>query len=255
MYYLPKVENVWKKAKTISLIEILGIPIALGLLYSGLERTSTIEAGFLTTTVPIFVVIFGIWFLHEKEEVTEFEGLMLAFVGTLILVFTPLFFGEESIHSLSLPGNLLIFGHNIIIALYYVLAKKWYQTIPKFFVASVSFFVGLISFFFLSLAELHFSFSALVQAIRADLVQPSVQLAALYMGILGSVVAFTAYIIGQDGVEASEASLFSYLQPLIYVPLGITLLGERVHWQQLAALGLILVGVIIGEKRNKKQIT
>ena len=75
LYYLHKTKDVWKQIKTVSLIEVLGIPLALGFLYTGLERTTTIEAGFLTTTVPIFVVLFGVWFLHEREEKTEAEGL------------------------------------------------------------------------------------------------------------------------------------------------------------------------------------
>ena len=253
LYYLHKTKDVWKQIKTVSLIEVLGIPLALGFLYTGLERTTTIEAGFLTTTVPIFVVLFGVWFLHEREEKTEAEGLGIAFLGALLLTFTPLLFGEARVEGVSLTGNVYILAHNIIIASYYVLAKKYYQTMNKFFVASISFFVGIFSFFLLSLSELSFSVSAFWQVVQTDLVQPSVQLASLYMGILGSVVAFTAYIIGQDGVEASEATLFSYLQPLVYVPLGIFLLGESIHWQQAIALVLIAIGVALGEWRRKKK--
>ncbi|MCB9801103.1 MAG: DMT family transporter [Pseudomonadales bacterium] len=253
LWYVPKIKEFWKKVGIITISEILGIPIALGMLYTGLERTTAIEAGFLTTTVPIFVVLFGIWFLKEREERREWEGLALAFLGTIILTLTPLFEGEAMLDHVSLSGNLLIFMHNILIGIYYILVKKHYHTLPKVFAAAVSFVVGAISFFFMSLGELHFSLPALVEAVRFDIMQPSVQLAALYMGILGSVIALTAYIIGQDGVEASEATLFSYLQPLVYVPLGIIILGERVNWEHGIALVLIFVGVVLGEWKGKRR--
>ena len=251
LYYLPRVKKVWSHVGPTTLLEILGVPIALSFLYTGLERTSSIEAGFITTTMPLFVVFFGIWLLKEKQEKNEWRGLALAFFGTLVITFAPFFSNPEAHTVTSFSGNTLIFIHNCAIALYYVLAKKRYRTLPKFFVASISFGVGAISFFFLSLAELQFSIPQLASTIAADLTHRSVQIAALYMGILGSVVAFTTYIIGQDGIEASEATLFNYLQPLIYVPLGVLLLGESVDFIQILALGVILVGVVLAEWKGK----
>jgi hypothetical protein len=41
----------------------------------------------------------------------------------------------------------------------------------------------------------------------------------LYMGILGTPIAMSLLLYGQSKIEASEASLFTYLQPLVYIPL------------------------------------
>lgn len=251
-YYIPKIKDIWQKIRLISFLELLGIPLALSFLYAGLERTTSIEAGLLTTTIPIFVVLLGTKFLHEHEEKKEWEGLFLAIFGTLILILLPLLKGSIQLNGISLSGNLFIFTHNILIAIYYIFAKKYYDPLPKFFVASVSFFVGLVSFFLISLAELEFSFSRLLLVTQTEFLQPTVLFASLYMGVLGSVVAFTAYIIGQRGVKASEAALFSYLQPLVYIPLGIVLLAERVHWIQAMALGIILFGVVFAEWKGKR---
>ena len=73
-----------------------------------------------------------------------------------------------------------------------------------------------------------------------------------YMAIFGSIIGFTAYLKGQEGIEASEATLFTYLQPLIYIPLGILLLNEKVHPVQIGSLFIILFGVIIAEKRARR---
>ncbi len=117
-------------------------------------------------------------------------------------------------------------------------------------------------FLFLSLFEIGFSgsingthtiFSQFFQAVQADFTHRSVWLASVYMAIFGSIIGLTAYIKGQDGIEASEASLFTYLQPLVFIPAGILLLHETVHPLQIFAMALILFGVYIAEKRSKKR--
>ena len=252
-YYWPKVKNKLKTILRISGLELIGTTLALGLLYFGLDQTSAIEASFITTTTPIFVVVAGIFYLKEKEETHELLGLILAFAGTALLTALPIILNGNSFDGLSLEGNLLIIGQNIATATYFVLAKKYYKKLPKLFVTTISFYVGIITFFILSLSELSFSFTYFLVKVASDFSSTSVWIATLYMAIFGSIIGLTAYIKGQDGIEASEASLFSYLQPLIYVPLGIILLKEHIHYLQFVALGLIFAGVYLAEVRVKKK--
>lgn len=252
-HYWPKVKNKLGTIIAISTLELIGTSLALFLLYTGLEITSAIEASFITTTTPIFIVLGGIIFLKEKEEKHEWIGLCIAFLGTALLTALPIILNGNSIHGLSLKGNLLIIGQNIATATYLILAKKHYKKLPKLFVTAISFYVGIISFFFLSLWEINFSISKLASAIQIDFSNTYVWIAVLYMAIFGSIIGLTAYIKGQDGIEASEASLFNYLSPLIYVPLGIILLKEDIHYLQFVALGLIFLGVYVAEIRVKKR--
>ena len=48
-------------------IELLGLPLPLILLYNGLDKTSALDASLIGATGPIFVVLGGIWFLHERQ--------------------------------------------------------------------------------------------------------------------------------------------------------------------------------------------
>jgi len=251
-HYWSKIKNKQKTVAIITTLELIGTTLGLSLLYFGLSKTSAIEAGFITTTSPIFIVVAGILYLKEKEETHEFLGLIIAFVGTLLLTTLPIILNGNSFKGLSLLGNLLIFGQNIVMAIYYVLAKKYYKKLPKLFVTTISFYIGLITFLFLSLFELKFSLFNFFKAIERDFSNTSVWIATLYMAIFGSIIGLTAYIKGQDGIEASEASLFSYLQPLIYVPLGIIVLGEHVYSLQIVALVIIFTGVYIAEVKFRK---
>ncbi|MBD3250274.1 MAG: EamA family transporter [Candidatus Pacebacteria bacterium] len=240
-------------AKIFSL-ELLGTTLALSLLYLGLARTSAIEASLLATTTPIFITLAGIFLLKERQEKHEWLGLLLSFVGTVVLVFNPILTNSTQFKlTFSLAGNLLILTQNLTIALYYVLAKKAYHQLPKLLVTSLSFWVGLITFFFLSLSQLNFDPPLLWQAVLHDWQQSSVTLASLYMATFGSIIGLTAYIKGQEKIEASEASLFTYLQPLVYLPLGFVLLNEKINPWQITSLLIILLGVVMAEKRISKQ--
>lgn len=269
LYYWPKIKNKLQAFKKILLVEFFGTGLALALLYLGLAKTSAIEASFITTTTPIFVVLAGVFYLKEKEEKHEIIGLITAFLGTSLLTFLPVILNGMSPKGLSLEGNILIILQNIATAIAMVLAKKHYKKIPKLFVTSVSFYFGILVFFLLSLGEIFIQKQSqltllteteiglpsipaeLLLSIQQDLSHPSVWLAAGYMAIFGSIIGLTAYIKGQDGIEASEASLFWYLQPLVFVPAGIILLKETVHPLQIVAMVIILFGVYIAEKRSK----
>jgi len=147
----------------------------------------------------------------------------------------------------SLQGNFLILAAMLLSGIYYIAAKKYYAGIPKFFITTLSFYVGLISFAILAFLETP-SIDA-INRVSSDLQHPSVWIAAGYMALFGSIIGLTAYYQGQESIEASEASLFTYLQPAVAIPLGILLLGETIYPAQLIALGLIIIGVFVAEQR------
>lgn len=258
LHYLPHIKHKLSTIKTITFVEMLQA-ISLALLYSGLALTTSIEASLIATTTPIFTTLGGIFFLKEKQERKEWLGLGLAVAGTILLAIEPIFAGVNVETSFSLWGNVMIFLQNIFIAGYFLLAKKKYKKIPKLFATSISFYVGAITFFLLSLfsvlqntnhqalnTSLYSEFATLI---TNDLSHLSVLFAAFYMAMFGSIIGLTAYIKGQDGIEASEASLFTYLQPLVYIPLAVLWLGEGFTFPMLVAVLVIGVGVFVAEKK------
>ena len=71
----------------------------------------------------------------------------------------------------------------------------------------------------------------------------------LYMALLGSIVAYFTYIYGLAKIEASEATIFTYLQPLFAVPAAAIFLDEKITGAFLAGAILVAAGVFITEKR------
>lgn len=68
-------------------------------------------------------------------------------------------------------------------------------------------------------------------------------LALVYLTLIGSVVAYSAYIYLLQTVRPALATSYAYVNPLVAVVLGITLGGEVLSGEAYVALPLILGGV------------
>lgn len=242
----------WTSTRTLLMItgvELIAV-VTLIFLWGGLALTTAIEANLIATTAPVFVVLLGIWWLKERQEKVEWLGLSFALVGTLLIVALPLYVKQGVAMTGAVLGNISIVIANLAESVYFILAKNRYHGISKLFIASFSFYISLFCFAIFSLAEAGWSFSNLLRLVSHDLQDIRVILAAVYMAIGGSLIGLTAYIKGQDGIEASEASFFRYLQPLVYIPLGIWLLHEQLYALQAVALVLIVIGFLLSEQRE-----
>lgn len=237
IYYLIKIKPSWKTILTIAALEFLGTAVNLPLLYFGLKLTSSIEASLIGAAGPVFIVLGGIIFLHERETKREWRGLTLSFLGTLTLIVEPLLTGRNHGLGFSLLGNGLVLSYNLIYVIYVLLAKVHYKKIPKILVSSLSYPIALLSFWIL----------LLISGLSPDpglLKIPAVALAAGYMAIFGSIIAWTLFLYGQNLIEASEASLFTYLQGVVAIPVAWLFLGETPTWPMGLAIILIAYGII-----------
>jgi drug/metabolite transporter (DMT)-like permease len=69
--------------------------------------------------------------------------------------------------------------------------------------------------------------------------------ALVYLTIAGSVVAFAAYSYALHHLDVAVVSLYSYINPIIAVILGILVLGETFQPRMLAAVAVIATGIAI----------
>jgi drug/metabolite transporter (DMT)-like permease len=71
-----------------------------------------------------------------------------------------------------------------------------------------------------------------------------------YMAVFSGLIAYTLYNYGLSKIEATEASVFYYLQPVFGIPLGVFLLSERITLVFVISALLISIGVYFVEKRK-----
>ncbi len=70
-------------------------------------------------------------------------------------------------------------------------------------------------------------------------------IAVLYLAVLGSVVAYTAYNYAQTKLSAGKVSSYAYVNPAIAVLTGALLLREPVTLRMIASMTIILAGVAL----------
>lgn len=218
------------------LLGFLGTPLTLWLLFTGLAKTSAINGSIIWVIAPLLVVVGGGLFLKEKITCLEKTGILMTLTGALVTVIQPL--GQNDLLSGShLKGNFLVLAGTSVWALFTLLAKKQHQ-LDAFILAASSFFIGL--FFFLPFWLAHGPAWPVLSA------WPGI----LYMAILGSAIAYFTYLYGVAKIEASEATIFTYLQPLFGVTLAFFWLKETVTPLFLLGAFLIISGVFVCQKKE-----
>ena len=76
----------------------------------------------------------------------------------------------------------------------------------------------------------------------------------LAVGVLGSTVAFTAFIVAASVNPASRLALTGYSVPVVAVALAIIFLDEMLTLSILVGATLIITGVIMTERANKAHV-
>jgi drug/metabolite transporter (DMT)-like permease len=78
-------------------------------------------------------------------------------------------------------------------------------------------------------------------------------LAVLYLAVLGSVVAYTAYNYVLKRMSAGKVSSYAYVNPAIAVIVGALFLGESVTLRMLASMLIILSGVAMIQIERRRE--
>ena len=230
--------------KTLLLYVFLGFlctPLNLLLLFWGIERTSSIDASLISIISPILVILGGTLFLKERVTKIERIGITITVVGTILTVIQPIFDSSVNFQQ-NLYGNFLVLSGTFVWVIFTLLTKKVHrEKLDSFLLTGISFLVGVVVIYPLFFSE------------RGGFLDQRALPGIFFMAIFSSVIAYFAYVYGLTKIEASEATVFTYLQPLFSVPLAVILLNERVTLPFIIGAALITLGVFVCEYRFKQR--
>lgn len=225
---------------------VITTSFALGILFIGIERTTVLDTALITAVGPLVTATAGVVFLNERITNQEKLGISLAFLGTLVTVFEPIFKGQVAITQIS--GNFLVVAYIIIMAFSSVLSKRLVRKdVDPFLLTNVSFVIG-----FLTLTPL-----ALFQTSPGELISIvsnlnfEFHLGVIYMALLSGTLAYALWVKGQKSIEISEAGVFAYLAPVFAIPLAVSWLGETITFPLIVGAILITIGVSIAEYKRR----
>ncbi|BCL74687.1 hypothetical protein JHS3_04230 [Jeongeupia sp. HS-3] len=203
------------------------------LMLYGVQRTSALAAGVITSTIPAVVILLAWLLLRERPSRRALLAVALAMGGVLI-VNVARSSGDDGG---SLFGNLLVLGAVCCESLYVILSRRLTQTLPAIEICAYTHAIGLLLMLPLGLgAAWSFDF-AVIDAKTWAL--------TVWYGLAASVFSFWLWMKGIRHVPGSLAGVFTAVLPIAAAAYGIVFLGERPTLAHGIALACVLAGIVI----------
>ncbi len=202
--------------------------------YAEHELTSGLAA-LLAATIPIWMAAMEAILGLSSLTWRKIAGLVLGFGGVGILVAPAI--GRVD---LSLPF-LLAVGAMQLNAIFWnggtLIARRHRATTDPMAAAVVQMLAGGAAVAFVALAA--------GERPTREMFSVRSSIALLYLAVLGSVVAYTAYNYAQTKLSAGKVSSYAYVNPAIAVLTGALLLREPVTVRMIVSMVVILAGVAL----------
>ena len=198
-------------------------------LFAAFKHTSISIAISIYYLAPIFVMLYGVFVLKEKDVKIKLFTVFIAFIGAILV--SGLF---SNTHNTTLLGILYAFIAAILYASLIVVASKLKNT-PPTLLALIQTTIGAIILFFF-VPE---TFSHLIH-IKYDMLKILI--------ILGAVHTALMYILFFKGVQlapVSAVALLGFLDPLVAVLIDFTILHSHISLTQWIGIILIMSALII----------
>ncbi|MDG0032124.1 DMT family transporter [Priestia sp. Y58] len=217
---------------------ILGVFIHQVIQATALLTINASAAGWIISFSPVFTVILSVFFLHEKMTLIKASGIIVAIIGVLLVT------TSSNQHSFQLPiniGYLLMILSTLNWAIYSVLLKKLDIQLPSLV---VTFYMCLIGF------TLTTPFLVRNKGWEIMPFLTSVEWAhLLFLGVFVSGVAYWYWAKALEVLEASQVSVFLYLEPVATLITAVLLLREKIIPVSILGGVIIIVGVIVANGR------
>jgi drug/metabolite transporter (DMT)-like permease len=209
---------------------VINITIPFLLITWAEQSVDSSLAAILTSPVPLFAIVLSALFLHDEPlRVNGLVGLAVGFVG-VIIVTSPGLTGEGS----DLAGEIALLGAAFSYACGAVYSRRNVRGVPPMIPA-----------------VFQVTFAAIIVGTVAIVVeqpwtaQPDAEaiFSILWLGLLGSGVAYLAVFRLFASWGATRTTLVAYLLPVVGIVLGYLVLAEPVDGRLIIGTALVIAGI------------
>ncbi len=235
--------RTWREWSPLFVVGLTNIAIPFFLISWGELHIDSAVASILDATVPLFTILIAHFMLQDdKITLPKMLGLVTGFMGIIILMSK-----DIGASSSSLLGQVAVIVASVFYAISAIYIRKVTVDTPGI-LRSAGPLISASAVMWLGA----FVFESPVQVPQLGITW----LALLFMGVLGSGLAFMMafYLIHEIG--PTRMSMVTYLFPLGGVILGVTFLREQLTWQIIAGAVIIISSLVIAnwEPRNKLNV-
>ena len=213
---------------------VLNTALPFVLISWGEKSIDSAVASVLNSTVPLFTLVIAHLFLHD-EPITARKavGLLIGFGGVLALMARDL---EPGSLRVGILGQAAVLVAAVSYASASVFARRTMREISPLVQAFVP----------MAFAD------AIVWTAATQVGNPGrlpaipiTWVALLWLGLLGSCVAYLLFYNLLHAVGATRAVMVTYVFPVVGVALGVVFLGELADWHLLVGAALVVASIVV----------
>ena len=241
----PIAKNDWLK---LVLGGTVGLFLFIFLFVTSLKYGNAIDISIIMTLPPIFVILIGVIFQHQRPSWIEYLGVVVSFAGAATVILAD---GRGKAGSDNLLGDILAIASTLCYAFYLVILEKPSQTYKP---------INMLRWVFL--------FSAvpalfLIPGMQKEAILHTTEAEPWILIVFILVcVTFLAYFLvepAENRIGSELVSLYQYLLPVFATISALFMLpGAHLKWIQVVAMVIIIIGMIltnIGKRRRKQTLT
>lgn len=221
------------------ILSFLAITSYFYIQFTGLTYTTTINSALIIATSPIYTAIFGVLYGLERISAKGALGITAAFLGVTTIITNGNLYGL--FESSTIKGDLMLLCNAIVWAGFTLYGKNILQKYRPFVAMAYIHIFGTIMLLPFALIPSFLTPIPLQDQLPA--ISTNTVLATFYLAVLCSVFAYYTWYNGVDTIGAIRTAVFSYLNPLFAMIVGILFLGENITVYTLAGGILVILGV------------
>lgn len=233
------IKRSWKDARYFVLPGLIGIFLMQYLYTVGSTLTSAANAGIITLTIPVLVVVFASIILKERLNIVRIVGFIVAIVGVL-LTSIPDLTGADLAAGEYFSGNLIF--------LLACACCAWYNTWCKLLVEKKFTELEILVYSSVVASIACIPFLIWVKPVNITAIFQSDRIVLwgmleLSLVVYGFSMLLFFYILKR--MDLTQAILGNYLLPFFIALLGIVLLGEKITLAQMVGGAIIIISTLM----------
>ena len=216
---------------------LFGVTIYFFFESRGIKLTSASHASLIIAVIPVITVLAETILFRARISWLTGVGVVLSVVGVVFVVERP---GAGTGGTVSLAGDLFMFGACVSWVVYIILSKNLHQRLSEIAITAYQSLFGTVFLIPLALLEMR-------QWVPITL---TAGLNLAYLALFCSALSNFLYVYALSRLGPIAVSPYVNLIPVVGVLGGVVLLGEAIAWSQVVGGIVILAGVLLV---NRKQ--
>lgn len=232
-----------KYVKHLILVGLLQTTAVFLLVMYGLMFVDAGKSSVILYSMPIWSSLLAVKFLGEKIKMNQVFGLLIGVIGLLTILGWDIWSGQtlEVIF-----GELLIVIAAIVWAISNIYFRLHLNELPKIQSSAFQMTFGTIG---ILIATLLMEWGEPVQFNIYSIYY------IVFAGVFASALCFTGWFIVMSMIDMATATIATMLVPIFGLILSAILLGEEMTTGIIVGSGLIIIGIVIAQRRDREQVS